>query len=72
MLSLQFEVTFSSFHLVGAVVSDPLASQSRKASKPSIINGLQPGIDGGGAQGHVVEVDKHGYSSDGDAVCPMV
>ena len=69
MLPLQFHMTFRCFYLVGAELPDSATGEARKASEPSLVDGIEPGGDWRSAHYHVVEVDQARNSFDSDTVC---
>ena len=60
---------FGCFYLIGAELSDSIASKTWEASEPSLVYCIEPGGDWRGAHGHMVEVDEARNSFDGDTVC---
>ena len=72
MLTLQFEVSFCSFDLVGAILSDTTAGETWEACEPTFINGIEPCVDWRCTEGHVIEVDEGRDGPDSDAVGSMV
>ena len=68
VLSLQFQVTFGCFYLIGAMLSDSATSKAWETGEPSLVDGIEPGGDWWGPHGHVIEVDEVWNSLDSDTI----
>ena len=71
MLTLQLEVSFCSFDLVGAALLDATTGESRETGEPTFVCGIEPCIDWWCTKSHMIAVDEGRNSSDGDTVGSM-